>query len=101
MKEENISIKSIGDVIYHQDVTFFGVQICLSSSSSLGIVSGFARSCEKDLSYLIFCITAKTSSVVTPCFISYSICLAQFEMVLYFLKLRFSNDEASGDMPVI
>src|SRR5215469_17051477 len=86
---------------YYQEETFFGVETCLSNSSSRCTVSGFPRNSEKDLSNLIRCMTAKTSSVVTPCFMSYSICLAQLEIVLYFLKLRFSKDDASGDMPLI
>src|SRR5919199_3227290 len=79
--------------------TFFGVDNCLSNSSSLCTISGLERSSEKDLSLLIFCITPKTSCEVTPCFMSYSICFAQLDVVLYFLKLRFSNDDAVGDIP--
>src|SRR5690349_11853020 len=74
---------------YYHDATFLGVEICLSSSSSLCTVSGFVRNSKKDLSCLIFCMSAITSSAVTPCFMSYSICLAQLEIVLYFLKFRF------------
>jgi hypothetical protein len=101
LHDKKINRLSNSNLDYYQEATFFGAETCLSNSSKRCTVSGFPRNSEKDFSYLILCITAKTSSVVTPCFMSYSICLAQLDIVLYFLKLRFSKDDASGEMPLI
>ena len=73
---------------------------CFSTFSNLSIEPSPFRRLEKDESLRTFWNIAITCSLVTPCRISYSICLQIIVRRPYFLWFLRSHPDAFGDKPV-
>src|SRR5919112_1573531 len=77
----------------------FGLLNWLSISANLSIEPLPFLRVEKDGSFRIFSKRETTCSLVTPCLISYSICLQIFARLPYFLLFLFSHPDAFSDRP--
>ena len=95
------SVNRYSDIDQHYiEVTFFGTEICFSISSSRCRHSGFFCRSWNFLSCLTLLKTSSTSSVETPCLMSYSICLAQLDTVLYLCNFVFRKKKRLVKCPL-
>src|SRR5688500_11114235 len=78
----------------------FGAVKCSSISDSLLMEPLSRLSAWLEDRVWIFEIEASISSLVTPCFMSYSICLHTFAMLPYFLWFLLSQLLASAERPL-
>ena len=98
--EEGRSVENCLVFIYQLSIDILGLVKCCSTSANLSIEPLLFRRLEKDESLRTFWNIAITCSWVTPCRISYSICLQIFVRRPYFLWFLLSHPEAFGDKPV-